>query len=323
MRNLFDGKVPSRLTDEVLGWLVSRENNPGFEKPLAELFDSEVRKEEPDENTFRSLQEIMLRIGGPVQVRAKKSMPLSRKIWIATASAAAIAVLVFAGQFWFGGGVPDVAIENGIAVVTQNDAQKHIFLSDGSEVWLKEGSEITYEGDFNSNRTVVLSGGAFFSVAKIPEKPFRVKTTSILATVTGTEFDIQDYGSEQKAKITLISGSVNVDAGKKTYALTPAQQLTVDKQKKDIKLETVDLDVMSDWRKPVVFDHADLGSVLDYMGNRYNVKFVVEGSLPTQKNITIEFGNDETVDEVLYVLSGVSGFRYDNDTGTITIRLNE
>ena len=50
-------------------------------------------------------------------------------------------------------------------------------VSDGTTVWLNAGSSLTYDSTFNKNiREVVLTGEAFFDVAKNKNKPFIIHT---------------------------------------------------------------------------------------------------------------------------------------------------
>jgi len=97
-------------------------------------------------------------------------------------------------------------------------------LEDGSIVYLSEGT-IQYPEHFKGDkREIILTGGAFFEIARNTKQPFVIDTKAATVKVLGTAFNIysenQDYFGlsvkEGEVKITLKKSgqSVNVKAGK-------------------------------------------------------------------------------------------------------------
>lgn len=83
-----------------------------------------------------------------------------------------------------------------------------VSLPDGSEVWLKAGSELEYNNDFNvSGRSVKLDGEAYFDVAKNPGNPFYVHTSSLRIKVVGTAFNVKDR-KNSSPEVVLARGTV-------------------------------------------------------------------------------------------------------------------
>src|SRR5688572_16316604 len=71
-----------------------------------------------------------------------------------------------------------------------------VTLPDGSAVYLNASSTLTFPEVFaESERTVELTGEAFFEVVKNPAKPFVVKTNNIRTVVLGTSFNVRSFAA--------------------------------------------------------------------------------------------------------------------------------
>jgi ferric-dicitrate binding protein FerR (iron transport regulator) len=102
-------------------------------------------------------------------------------------------------------------------------------LPDGSKVWLNAGSTLSYEDSFNgATREVILSGEAFFDVAKNSKAPFVVHIGNMDIRVLGTSFNVKLYEGDTAMETTLISGMVEVRPVKQNaqaIRLKPYQKL--------------------------------------------------------------------------------------------------
>ncbi len=116
--------------------------------------------------------------------------------------------------------------------------RKTVVLPDGSTAILNSDSRIAWEADFNkSNRTIQLTGDAFFKVAKDPQKPFVVMTGNIATTALGTEFYVHGRKTNEKnIQVDLLEGKVKVNdvknSGETSMILLPGERSTYTKEKK-------------------------------------------------------------------------------------------
>jgi transmembrane sensor len=86
-----------------------------------------------------------------------------------------------------------------------------VILPDGTHVWLNADSKISFPAQFSGGiRKILLSGEAYFEVAKDKAHPFVVQTDKQEVTVLGTHFNINSYNDEINVKTTLLEGSVSV-----------------------------------------------------------------------------------------------------------------
>jgi len=135
----------------------------------------------------------------------KKPVP-SVTPWRTWGMAAAITVLAlplaaYAG--WNLGWLP-----NSYQHVQAQDRVQHVTLSDGSEVELNLGTELTYLNFKDQRRVNLEKGEAFFTVSHDRRHPFIVKAAKGQVRVTGTRFNVWMY--EDQVRVNLVEGSVLV-----------------------------------------------------------------------------------------------------------------
>jgi transmembrane sensor len=131
--------------------------------------------------------------------------------WKTLASIAAAAVIVFGALiFW-----PDGSSH--LAQSTTIGEQKKIELPDHSIMTLNSMSKAEYASDWSKERTLKLSGEAFFEVEK--GSTFSVVTDQGVVEVKGTSFDV--FARPEKFRVECRTGKVNVTCGKSIVELTP------------------------------------------------------------------------------------------------------
>ncbi|MEC5146835.1 FecR domain-containing protein [Chitinophaga sp. 212800010-3] len=104
-----------------------------------------------------------------------------------------------------------------------------LILPDGSTVWLNSMSEISFPAAFkNNNRTVLISGEAYFSIRNDVNRPFIVRAGKVSVNVLGTTFNVNTYSGSPK--VSLASGKVALrsDAGNHEVFLNPGFEACYD-----------------------------------------------------------------------------------------------
>jgi transmembrane sensor len=119
-------------------------------------------------------------------------------------------------------------------LATPKGGQFTLVLPDKTIVWLNAASSITYPTAFTgAERSVEITGEAYFEVAKNAAKPFRVHFTSAdregEVEVLGTHFNINAYDDEVAVKTTLLEGKVKVSAtvNNQSTILKPGEQVSL------------------------------------------------------------------------------------------------
>lgn len=120
--------------------------------------------------------------------------------------AVTVAILLLAGYFAYRMVTPeDLYTET----ITATDENLYTVLDDGTQVWMGKHSQIAYNKRFGiKNRSIRLSGEAFFDVAHNPAVPLTVLANGVSVTVKGTAFNVN--ASQPDVEVALIRGWVTV-----------------------------------------------------------------------------------------------------------------
>ncbi len=196
---------------------------------------------------------------------------------------------------------------------------KNIRLPDGTTIWMDTNTVIGYRDDYNEQgRDVLLQGRAYFQVAKMPEKPFRVYVDSLRVTALGTAFNIDHNTYKNLVKVSLTEGKVSVKESlhNKEIILTPG--LEVSSQNGILSpVHDFDLSIISIWRKNSLhFEDVSLAYVFKCLGEKYNVK--INYRLADLKGITFS-GTLKCTEELSDILEGLAhanGFKIERQNNS-------
>ncbi|TFF37759.1 FecR family protein [Mucilaginibacter psychrotolerans] len=161
-------------------------------------------------------------------------------------------------------------------LITPRGGQYHVILSDGTQVWLNSASSIKYPTTFEeADRTVDVTGEAYFEVAHNAEKPFKVRSRGQLVTVLGTHFDVNTYADEPATRTTLLEGRVRIEAGLKSITIKPGQQAVYADDK--LIVNQADIDDAIAWKNGMFrFNEESLESIMRKISRWYNVNVYYE-----------------------------------------------
>ncbi len=168
---------------------------------------------------------------------------------------------------------------------TPRGGQYMLTLEDGTKVWLNAASSIKYPSAFNAGeRTVELTGEAYFEVAKDMGRPFAVKVNGMAVNVLGTHFNVMAYENEEATAITLLEGAVNVTKDKDKVSLRPGQQALLKTGAALKVINNVNLEETVAWKNGYFqLDHTRLVVLMRQVERWYNVDVVYEGKIPNRQ----------------------------------------
>lgn len=188
-------------------------------------------------------------------------------------------------------------------IVTPRGRQFQLVLPDQTKVWLNAASSLRYPTVFTGKeRTVEITGEAYFEVAKNAKMPFHVKINSETGIeVLGTHFNVNSYDNESSLNTTLLEGSVRVShKGEKTI-IKPGQQAQVSVGTKDrIKVvDDVDVEKVMAWKNGVFdFQDATLQEVMHQLERWYDIEVVYEKGVPPLEFVG-KMGRDLSLSNVI------------------------
>ncbi|MCE7060321.1 FecR family protein [Dyadobacter sp. CY343] len=185
---------------------------------------------------------------------------------------------------------------------TPKGGQYQVTLHDGSKVWLNASSSIRFPTVFaNNNRTVEISGEAYFEVTKDRKRPFRVRFGTSEVEVLGTSFNIMAYKDESALKTTLVEGSVKLRNKKGSKKLTPGQQATISANGA-IQTAAVDIDREIAWKNGLFyFKDSGIEEIMRQAARWYDIDVNYEGKIP-KRQFTGKVSRNVNISELLNML---------------------
>lgn len=198
----------------------------------------------------------------------------------------------------------------------------YVQLPDGSSVALKEGSTLIYSKSYGvDNRELTLSGEAFFDVAHNEKIPFKVHTGSYVTTVLGTAFNIKAYDFTEKVIVTVARGKVAVGNAEKIFEqLIPNEQLTLNTISNSIEKSIVNADEIASWKDNYfILNQVTIGEAAEMISQKFHVDVNVTNDDLKNCEISCRFVNNETLEEVLSMVTSLREAEYKISGDHVTI----
>lgn len=193
-------------------------------------------------------------------------------------------------------------------ITTPRGRQFQLVLPDGSRVWLNAGSSLTYPTAFTGKeRSVAISGEAYFEVTHNPQKPFRVQINEATRVeVLGTRFNVHSYSNEPSVQTTLMEGSVRVRSGANGAVLKPGQQAQTSAAGQAPGmvnvLQVADPERVIAWKNGLFsFDKTGIRDVMRQIERWYDLDVTYEGTVP-EVQLTGEISRNVRLSEILAML---------------------
>lgn len=191
-----------------------------------------------------------------------------------------------------------------------------IDLPDGTRVWLNSGSSIGYPETFaHKERTVNLTGEAYFEVRSDVNHPFYVNADGLIVKATGTKFSVMSYKNSMTKCVALAEGKLAVKTLDKKHReqfiqLKPLQSLKFDQSNGDITVASDDIYKYYAWKDgKMVFRNDPLSEVANRISLQYNVDVEINGEQIKTYRYYATFQN-ESLREVFDLLKISSPFEY-------------
>ncbi|TDQ80126.1 FecR family protein [Sphingobacterium yanglingense] len=207
-----------------------------------------------------------------------------------------------------------------VSLETPRGGTYRVTLSDGTKVWLNAASKLQYPQVFGQERSVILSGEAYFEVAHQDNKPFKVVADKQTIEVLGTKFNVRSYPREVD-RTTLLEGKVKVRAEEfhVSKVLKPGQQMVWSKD--GVHVVEVNAQDVTAWKEDIlVFQQDDLRDILNDISRWYDVDVVVDRDLGHLPKLTGEIPRNISLNEFLKALKLHYNITFQLEGRRVTIR---
>ncbi len=228
---------------------------------------------------------------------AEKKSRLRYWLWGCLAVAAAAAVLLFV--------IPYAMKPKMLTFSSPNKDIASLVLPDGSKVWMKAASTITYPEKFKGDsRDISFTGEGYFEV--IPSgDPFVVQADGFKVKVTGTKFDLKSYRDENKALTALIDGEIFIiyadSSGVQREEKMVGGDLSVfDKSSRSNNIVKANTSIYSSWIGGVYyFESETVENILREVCRYYGFNLIIDEKVIKDKILSGRLKMSESADSII------------------------
>ncbi len=197
-------------------------------------------------------------------------------------------------------------------IIVPRYAEYQINLEDGTKVWLNSETKLRFPLVFgDKERTVYVSGEAYFQVTHNANKPFIVNIDdNTKVKVLGTEFNIRTY-EEGNSLSTLISGSIEFMHKGITRIINPGENCSINQSTGEIVVSEADTMSVVAWKNgEFVFRNETLENIINELSRWYKVDVSYENEEIKQTRFYIYFDRSNGFEELIYKLNQTGRIKY-------------
>lgn len=324
IKTLFKHYLYGQLTEEEiirLKVLVKDMNESSLDRNLQQLWETYDVSGKKNTEAFEAISKNLKEI-----IQPQKRINLAG--YLAKVAAAAIFLLLVAttGYLYSEKINMQTAIAQKYSVTAEKGERASVTLPDGTKVYLNAKSTLTYPASFSiKERTVHLTGEAYFEVKHDASAPFIVKTAEVRIKVLGTTFNLYAYPDDSWFEASLVEGSIEVTPYKKPEKqvhLSPYQKARYNPMTGEINVTGTDLRVETAWKRgDLMFRNQPFDDIISQLETFYGVNILTEGEYP-EELFTGSYHESDII-QVLKNLQQHYTFEYQKSGNDITLKFTK
>lgn len=340
------GKLTAKETEELRQWYDASDQNRKAYADYCVLL--RAQQTEHDRRLFTDFEDVAWHRVSRRMHPARLTTAVMRRTWLAAAAVAVLVVGFAAGRL--ATTITDTTRETVVEV--PDGAKTRIVLPDGTAVWLNAHSRMSYSSKFGkTDRNVTLDGEAYFIVTKNKSLPFEVQAAGTHVRVLGTRFDMKAYSTDERSRVTLLEGSlqISVDASNSSATtIKPGEQAVITRGSRSVSVRRVKAAEYALWttpatespqqsaqpsdrrltglrepvqsvRRTLLFDEESLTQIAADLERAFNVDIKIEGNVGRGVYYG-DFRNGETLFQILDAITSEGDISYEVRDNKIIIR---
>ena len=205
-------------------------------------------------------------------------------------------------------------------IETPRGGTYQVRLPDGTKVWLNAASTLRFPSSFArlvNRRVELLSGEAYFEVAKDKKHPFIVKTDQQEVEVLGTHFNVNSYDEESVIKTTLLEGSIKVHSNLGFKILKPGEEATLTNNNFNVKITDVEETIA--WKNGYFrFNNEKIENIMNKLSRWYDIRVRYDGPI-SNLGYYGTISRNKNLSEVLKMLEETKGIHFKIEGRRVTI----
>ena len=190
-------------------------------------------------------------------------------------------------------------------IVVPRGGEYRITLADGTSVHINAESQLRFPVTFSDEeRTVQLTGEAYFEVSHRENTPFVVEVGNMRVRQYGTKFNINAY--DEVPEVVLVSGSIGVSgADREEVTLAPGQLAVCGEH---ISVTNVDVAPYIGWTEGrFTFENERLADIVPELMRWYDVEIKIFDDTVADLRFTGSVGRYETIEHIMKAISYTQG----------------
>lgn len=289
---------------------------PGKEYEIKDILLEDLMSENAGDQQPSDFRNLFISTWAAILKKKKKKRKNLRYLNSISKIAAAITIGLFIGLFLNSSKERKIEPVYYTAHAPKGSVSQMV-LPDSSVIYLNADSKIKYS--FNGKdgiREVYLEGEAWFDVQKNEEKPFLVCTPFYNINVTGTQFNVKAYESDNSITTTLEEGKIilqSTDNFKlaEEVIIDPGEQAILEKDSKELTIKKVNTKWFTSWKdNRLIFVNMNLKDLVILLERKYGVDIEVRNKeiLDLHFDGTIK---NESIMEFLDIIQNALPIHYD------------
>ncbi len=310
LQKKLSGSLSSTEQSDLDGWLAQSPDNQLIAMYVEQVWQASGNFSQPvevDEDAdFAKLERRIAAAAVSASPSAKVVAMRPKRNWLAIAAAVTLLLAAPLVLRKFMAGEPAQAE----LATTSTAAAAPIELADGSKVWVNKNSSFRYfTANEGKERRVVLSGEAFFEVAKDADRPFVVQTALGEVTVLGTSFNVKDDPKDQTLQVNVSTGKVRLQpTGAEQHLLLVANETGIfDQTKNSLVKSGGAANNAAAWHtQRLVFENASFEEALRQLSALHGVSLTADNEQVKRCTLTVTFDR-KPLNEALETLATMFG----------------
>jgi len=329
-RELLIRYINEQCTAEDLSRVQQFLENPEWQQELEKLLEADYSSMDYQQDDEVSLEQWNQEFRS--KYFTKEPLRIWRSQWMGYA--AACLLLLGIGSYFLGNRYNKTSQVVALAPVMMEKknprgVRSTIILPDSSVVYLGPGSSIRFPERFAAKeRTLALTGEAFFEVTKNPSRPFVIHTGELQTKVLGTSFKITAFEGSLLS-VEVATGKVRVSRKEKAKAvvelavLTPGEGVSWDEHTEKSTAIQTDISAVKGWADgEIAFKKRSLAQIAAELENWYDVRISFKGSVMSSKRLSLSVDGKASLSDALDVICNTAHLKYRINGKQVTIANN-
>jgi ferric-dicitrate binding protein FerR (iron transport regulator) len=290
-------------------------HQPEFEYDLKDSLLEELEKTEVTEETTPQLKKLFARIWSIIEQKETANRFKKRYLNAGMKIAAALILGIVTGilaTYLLNSKEPVYFTAH-----SPRGSVSEVVLPDSTVIYLNSGTRIRYTLESeNKKREVFLEGEAWFDVVQNKKRPFWVHTPIYDVEVSGTQFNVKAYPSENRVITTLEEGVVRLHSSDNVklagvVTLNPGEQAALSAESNKLNIQNVNPKYYTSWRNnQLIFMNMNLRELIVLLERKFGVDIVVKDPSILDYHSDGTFKN-ETIIEVLEIIKRTLPIEYE------------